>query len=68
MIAALLGLAAPASPARSMTITMPLCGGGSVPVETGDKPLPGSDPAACHAACATRRSDDDSREPPGTAT
>jgi hypothetical protein len=66
VIAAVLGLVAPVSPQRSMPMPMPLCGGGSVPVDFGGKRRPAGDPAPCHAACTRRWHDDDGKAPART--
>lgn len=68
VMAALIGLAAPASPTGSTLLAVPLCGGGSGPFAPGGKRLPGGDPGACHAACASRRSDHDGEGRPGADT
>ncbi len=38
---------------------MTLCGGGSVSLVPGGRPVPGGDNPACHAACLSRRADED---------
>ncbi|MFZ4110679.1 MAG: hypothetical protein ACOYKQ_09450 [Polymorphobacter sp.] len=55
-LVALLGIATPSAVQAGGVMT--LCSGGSLPVTPGDRPLP-TDPAACHALCATRRGEED---------
>ena len=45
--------------AQAKAIAMPLCNGGVVLIKRGSKPAPADPPGACHAACVTRRDDED---------
>lgn len=63
LLAALPGFLLGPAPASGAAVAMSLCGGGSVSLPTGGKQTPGGDNPACHAACLSRRSDEDGDTP-----
>lgn len=53
--AAVVGFVAPPTAVQGAGIVMPLCNGGRIDVQQGERPAPTDDPRGCHVACTMIR-------------